>query len=93
MESKETSQGVVSRVGTNKQNSPSSAEENVEQIKGKLHEALRSELNGTHGEEQLSTLLEKYHDVFSLCKEDQGEMDLVELHIDTGDAAPHKYPV
>lgn len=43
-------------------------------------------------QEQLYALLQKYHSVFSLSKEDRGETDLVELHIDTGDATPHKYP-
>ena len=38
-------------------------------------------------------MLEEYHEVFSLGKEDRGETDLIELHIDTGDAVPWKYPV
>jgi len=38
-------------------------------------------------------LLEEYHNVFSLGKEDRGETELIELHIDTGDAMPRKYPV
>ena len=61
--------------------------------KGKLCELLKPELDGTSGEEQLDTLFEEYHEVFSLSKEDRGETDLIELHIDTGDAMPRKYPV
>ena len=35
----------------------------------------------------------EYHQVFSLEKGDRGETNLIELHIDTGDAEPRKYPV
>ena len=65
----------------------------MEQRKEKLHEALKPELSGTRGEQQLGALLEEYHEVFSLGKDDRGETDMIELHIDTGDAAPQKYLV
>ena len=39
----------------------------------------------------LWSLLKEYHDVFSLEGE-RGETDLVELEIDTGDAAPKRQP-
>ena len=54
---------------------------------------LKEKLDGTLGQEQLGALLEEYNEVFSLGKEDRGETDLIELHIDTGDAVPRKYPV
>ena len=38
-------------------------------------------------------MLEEYHEVFSLGQGDRGETDLIELHIETGDATPRKYPV
>ena len=38
-------------------------------------------------------MLEGYHEVFSLSKGDRGETDVIELHIDMGDATPRKYPV
>ena len=90
VDSEKTSQGVVSQVPTDDPNAQSLVEESVEQRKEKLHEALKPELSGTRGEQQLSALLEEYHEVFSLGKDDRGEM---ELHIDTGDTAPRKYPV
>ena len=71
---------------------PNSAEEAVEERKGRLREVLKAELDGTHGE-RICALLEEYHEVFSLGNKDQGETDLVELYIDTGDAEPRKYPV
>ena len=43
-------------------------------------------------EEQLSRLLKEYHKLFSLGKGDQGETDLIELHIDTGDTATTEVP-
>ena len=39
-------------------------------------------------EEQLMSLLEEYHDVFSLEEGERGETDWVEMNIDTGDATP-----
>ena len=39
--------------------------------------------------DMLLSLLEEYHDVFSLDGE-RGETDLVELKIDTGDATPKR---
>ena len=93
VEPEETSKGVVSQVVTGEQNTPSVKEEEVKQRKEKLREALNPELDGTPGEEQLSGLLEEYHEVFSLSKGNRGETDLIELHIDTGDATPWKYPV
>ena len=38
-------------------------------------------------------LLEEYHDVFSLEDGERGETDLVQFHIDTGEAIPHRQPV
>ena len=93
VEPERRSEGVVSRVVTDEQNTPSIEEEEVKQRKEKLREALKPELDGTPGEEPLSGLLEEYHEVFSLGKGDRGETDLIELHIDTGDATPRKYPV
>ena len=78
---------------TDEQNTPSVEDKGVQQRKEKLREALKLDLDGTPGEEQLSAVLEEYREVFSLGKEDRGETDLIELHIDTGDAAPRKYPV
>ena len=40
---------------------------------------------------ELEQLLEEFHDVLSLSKDDRGETDSVELHIDTGDAVPKRY--
>ena len=93
MEPEKTSEGVVLQVVTDEQNTPSVEDEGVQQRKEKLCEALKLDLDGTPGEEQLSAVLEEYHEVFSLGKEDRGETDLIELHIDTGDAVPWKYPV
>ena len=39
-------------------------------------------------ERQLLSLLEEYHDVFSLEDGERGETDWVEMNIDTGDATP-----
>lgn len=39
-------------------------------------------------EEQLLSLLEEYHDVFSLEEGERGETNWVEMNIDTGDATP-----
>ena len=36
----------------------------------------------------LTSLLEEYHDVFTLEDGERGETDLVKLHIETGDASP-----
>ena len=93
VESMEASQGVVSQVGTDETENPNSAEKAMEDRKERLRETLKAELDGTRGEERLGALLEEYHEVFSLSKEDRGETDLIELHIDTGDAEPRKYPV
>lgn len=93
VEPEKTSEGVVLQVVTDKQNTPSVEDEGAQQGKEKLPEALKLDLDGTPEEEQLSAVLEEYHEVFSLGKEDRGETDLIELHIDTGDAVPRKYPV
>ena len=65
--------------------------------KQKLREMLSEELADSslpvQGRHDLSLLLEEYHDVFSLEEGERGETDLVELHIDTGDALPKKQPV
>ena len=39
-------------------------------------------------QEKLLLLLEEYHDVFSLEDSERGETDVIEVHIDTGDAPP-----
>ena len=49
---------------------------------------MREELKNTL---ELEQLLEEFHDVLSLSKNDRGETDSVELHIDTGDAVPKRY--
>ena len=61
---------------TDEQNTPSVAKEEIKQRKGTLREVLKPELDGISGEEQLGALLEEYHEVFSLSKEDGGETDL-----------------
>ena len=68
VEPEETSKGVVSQVVTDEQTTPSVKEEEVKQRKEKLCEALNPEVDGTP--EQLSGLLEEYHEVFSLSKGD-----------------------
>ena len=45
-----------------------SAMEYVERRKGRPREALKSELDGTSGEEQLGALLEEYNEIFGLGK-------------------------
>ena len=50
------------------------------------------DMQDTPAREQLHELLEEFQHVFSLSKEDRGETDAVELHIDTGDAVPRKCP-
>ncbi len=65
--------------------------------KRKLRELLTEELPPQALPEQqareLLDLLEDYHDVFCLEEGERGETDLVQLHIETGDAPPRKYPV
>ena len=39
---------------------------------------------------EIISLLERYHDVFSLTEGERGETDLVEMSIDTGDAVPRR---
>ena len=70
VEPEKTSEGVVLQVVTDEQNTPSVEDEGVQQRKEKLREALKLDLDGTPGEEQLSAVLEEYHEVFSLGKED-----------------------
>ena len=56
---------------------------------------LQDELDNIPEQErtQLTTMLEKYHEVFSLVEGERGETDLTEIHIETGDATPKKQPV
>ena len=54
---------------------------------------LESSVLGEDDRLQLQSLLEKYHDAFSLSEEDRGETDLAQLVIDTGEAPPKKLPV
>ena len=65
--------------------------------KRKLWEVLAEELTDSslpvQERRSLSLLLEEYHEVFSLEEGERGETDLVELHIETGDALPRKQPV
>ena len=60
--------------------------------KQKLREFLAKEFKESPAPEsfkaKLISLLEEYHDVFSLEEGERGETDLVQLHIDTGDAQP-----
>ena len=44
-------------------------------------------------QEKLLSLLEEYHDVFSLEDGERGETDVIKVHIDTGDAPPRAQPV
>ena len=44
----------------------------------------------TKEHQQMLSLLQDYHDVFSLDDRDRGEIDLVEMTIETGDAVPKK---
>ncbi len=86
-------QAVVSKVTADDDLDPSAQspkDGEGERRRERLREMLSQDLTG---QEQLGALLEEYHDVFSLGKEDRGETDLIELHIDTGDAVPRKYPV
>ena len=67
--------------------------ENEEGRKQQLRKTLEGEfkdspLSGT----MLMSLIEEYHDVFSLEEGERGETDVVELHIDTGDAHPKSQP-
>ena len=48
---------------------------------------MKRDMEDTPAQEQLRELLEEFQHVFSLSKEDRGD-----LHIDTGDAVPRKYP-
>ena len=50
---------------------------------------VNSNLN-TKEHQQMLSLLQDYHDVFSLDDRDRGEIDLVEMTIETGDAVPKK---
>ena len=40
--------------------------------------------------QRVFSFLEHYHDVFTLTESDRGETDLVEMSIETEDAAPRK---
>ena len=92
VETGEKELGAVARVETeDKRTTDTEGEE--EGRKEKLRDMLDLKPNGTPEQKQLGALLEDYHDVFSLRKDDRGETQLVELHIDTGDAEPRKYPV
>ena len=53
---------------------------------------LKESFTGTESS-QLSNLLAKYHDIFSLKDDERGETDLVEFKIDTGDACPKRQAV
>ena len=61
----------------------------------KLNETLIQSRGSMTQEEtfQLSELLMRYHEVFSLEDGEQGETDLVEFKIDTGDAIPKRQAV
>ena len=59
------------------------------QRKKRLHKLLAQETPlQREDENQLLSVLEDYHDVFSLEEGERGETDWVEMKIDTGDAAP-----
>ena len=76
VEAKKRSQGSVLRVGADEWNTLCLAEEEKKQRKEKLCKLFNPELKGVSGGEQLCAMLEEYHDVFSLGKEDRGETDL-----------------
>ena len=63
-------------------------DESERERKEQLQDVMREELKNTL---ELEQLLEEFHDVFSLSKDDRGETDSVELHTDTGDAVPKRY--
>ena len=88
----DTSPGTVSKVTTGEQTT-TGIDYDVKQRKEKLRDLLKSELDASPEGKQLGALLEDYHEVFSVSKEDRGETDLIELNINTGDATPRKYPV
>ena len=92
VEAEKTTPPVVSRVAACEQHALRVNEEE-KQRKERIQSVLKKELDGTPRQEQLGALLEEYHEVFSLDKEDRGETELIELNIDTGDATPRKYPV
>ena len=63
--------------------------------KQRLREMFVTEFEDSLSEQHktvLMSLLEEYHDVFSLEESERGETDAVELHIDTGDARPKSQP-
>ena len=70
---------------------------NVTQRKAKLVEYVGNGLSGsnltTKEHQQVLSFLENYNDVFSLGEGDRGEIDLVEMTIETGSASPRKQAV
>ena len=67
--------------------------ENIEWRKQELRKTLEGEFKDSPVVNvALVSLLEEYHDVFSLEEGERGETDVVELHIDTGDAHPKSQP-
>ena len=71
------------------------ATEKVEDRRHKLAEAIEEEGADLPWQERskLHSLLLKHHQAFCLEEGERGETDLVELKIDTGDAAPIKQQV
>ena len=83
----------VKRVTTGCKSSP---ERNELFRRSTLRETLGTQLVDSLPEDQsekLCSLLEEYNDVFCLEEGERGETDLVEMHIDTGDASPRRQPV
>lgn len=71
--SKEKEQGSVAIVATEEKSTTDGGDEEVKQRKEKVRKKLREELDGTPGQEPLGDLLEEYHDVFCLNKEDEAK--------------------
>ena len=70
------------------------SEKTVERIKWRQQQMSKmlKESNKLLSEEHLllEDLLEEYHDIFSLDKDERGETDLIEFEVDTSDEAPRK---
>ena len=67
--------------------------ENIEWRKQQLRKTLQGKFKDSPVvNAALVLILEEYHDVFSLEEGERGETDIVELHIDRGDAHPKTQP-
>ena len=70
------------------------SKEKISSRKQKLAGMLKGEGAGLPWQEKskLHMLLLEYHNIFQLEEDDRGETDMVQMQIDTGDAAPRKQP-